>query len=154
MSGSPLLADLIEALRCLPGVGGKSAQRMAFHLLERERERGLSAKHPNGVVQVGYYILDHANPTTLSHLFLVALHTAEFDQRRAPCLGQRHPRGFVLSRLELDVIGQLLIELALSGALSHESTELPEVPQRPIYDSIGEPAGAHAKRRMRSTAST
>lgn len=42
MSGSPLLADLIEALRCLPGVGGKSAQRMAFHLLERERERGLT----------------------------------------------------------------------------------------------------------------
>ncbi|GAA0241353.1 recombination mediator RecR [Rhodanobacter caeni] len=40
-SGSPLLADLIEALRCLPGVGGKSAQRMAFHLLERDRERGL-----------------------------------------------------------------------------------------------------------------
>src|SRR6185312_7849444 len=42
MSGSPLLAELIEALRCLPGVGGKSAQRMAFHLLERERERGLN----------------------------------------------------------------------------------------------------------------
>ncbi|MDO1527405.1 recombination mediator RecR [Fulvimonas sp. R45] len=41
MTGSPLLANLIEALRCLPGVGGKSAQRMAFHLLERERERGL-----------------------------------------------------------------------------------------------------------------
>jgi recombination protein RecR len=40
-SGSALLADLIEALRCLPGVGGKSAQRMAFHLLERDRERGL-----------------------------------------------------------------------------------------------------------------
>ena len=37
----PLLATLIEALRCLPGVGGKSAQRMAFHLLERDRERGL-----------------------------------------------------------------------------------------------------------------
>ena len=40
-SASPLLATLIEALRCLPGVGGKSAQRMAFHLLERDRERGL-----------------------------------------------------------------------------------------------------------------
>ncbi|MFC5743460.1 recombination mediator RecR [Dyella tabacisoli] len=38
---SKLLSDLIEALRCLPGVGNKSAQRMAFHLLERERERGL-----------------------------------------------------------------------------------------------------------------
>lgn len=38
--GSTLLAELIEALRCLPGVGQKSAQRMAFHLLEREREGG------------------------------------------------------------------------------------------------------------------
>ena len=36
-SASPLLAELIDALRCLPGVGAKSAQRMAFHLLERER---------------------------------------------------------------------------------------------------------------------
>ncbi len=32
-----LLAQLIDALRCLPGVGPKSAQRMAFHLLERNR---------------------------------------------------------------------------------------------------------------------
>jgi recombination protein RecR len=36
-SSSPLLAELIEALRCLPGVGAKTAQRMAFHLLERDR---------------------------------------------------------------------------------------------------------------------
>ena len=36
-----LLAELIEALRCLPGVGAKSAQRMAFHLLERDREGGV-----------------------------------------------------------------------------------------------------------------
>jgi len=35
---SPLLAELIQALQCLPGVGQKSAQRMAFHLLDRERE--------------------------------------------------------------------------------------------------------------------
>ncbi len=34
---SPLLQQLIEALTCLPGVGPKSAQRMAFHLLERDR---------------------------------------------------------------------------------------------------------------------
>jgi recombination protein RecR len=32
----PSLSRLIEALRCLPGVGPKSAQRMAFHLLERD----------------------------------------------------------------------------------------------------------------------
>ncbi len=41
MSQSPLLLQLIEALRCLPGVGPKSAQRMAFHLLERDREGAL-----------------------------------------------------------------------------------------------------------------
>lgn len=35
---SPLIDQLIHAFRCLPGVGPKSAQRMAFHLLERDRE--------------------------------------------------------------------------------------------------------------------
>ena len=35
-----LLEQLIEALRVLPGVGQKSAQRMAYHLLERQREGG------------------------------------------------------------------------------------------------------------------
>jgi recombination protein RecR len=35
---SPALARLIGALRRLPGVGPKSAQRMAFHLLERDRD--------------------------------------------------------------------------------------------------------------------
>lgn len=34
---SPLLEELIQSLRCLPGVGPKSAQRMAFYLLERNR---------------------------------------------------------------------------------------------------------------------
>ncbi|SPZ00481.1 recombination protein RecR [Proteus mirabilis] len=34
MQTSPLLESLMEALRCLPGVGPKSAQRMAFHLLQ------------------------------------------------------------------------------------------------------------------------
>lgn len=35
---SPRLSRLIEALRRLPGVGPKSAQRMAFHLLDRDRD--------------------------------------------------------------------------------------------------------------------
>jgi recombination protein RecR len=42
MKFSPSLQELIEALRCLPGVGPKSAQRMSLHLLERDRE-GASA---------------------------------------------------------------------------------------------------------------
>ena len=41
MSASPLLSELIEALRCLPGVGPKSAQRMAYHLLQRNRQGAL-----------------------------------------------------------------------------------------------------------------
>lgn len=35
-----LLEQLIDALRVLPGVGQKSAQRMAYHLLERQRDGG------------------------------------------------------------------------------------------------------------------
>ena len=42
MKYTPTLARLIDALRCLPGVGPKSAQRMAFHLLERDRDGGRS----------------------------------------------------------------------------------------------------------------
>jgi len=38
MKSEPLLQQLIQSLRCLPGVGQKSAQRMAFHLLERDRQ--------------------------------------------------------------------------------------------------------------------
>lgn len=38
---SPVIDHLIECLRVLPGVGPKSAQRIAFHLLERNRDGGL-----------------------------------------------------------------------------------------------------------------
>jgi recombination protein RecR len=38
---SPAISELIRALRLLPGVGPKSAQRMAFQILERQREGGL-----------------------------------------------------------------------------------------------------------------
>lgn len=41
MSFSPLIRQLIEALRVLPGVGQKTAQRMALQLLERDRSGGL-----------------------------------------------------------------------------------------------------------------
>lgn len=41
MKFSPSLQNLIDALRCLPSVGPKSAQRMTLHLLERDREAAL-----------------------------------------------------------------------------------------------------------------
>jgi len=40
VSDRSLLNQLIEALRKLPGIGPKSAQRMAFHLLQRDRDAG------------------------------------------------------------------------------------------------------------------
>lgn len=38
MANSPLIRELIDAFCCLPGVGPKSAQRMAYQLLERDRD--------------------------------------------------------------------------------------------------------------------
>ncbi len=38
MKFSPALQNLMDTLRCLPGVGPKSAQRMTLHLLERDRD--------------------------------------------------------------------------------------------------------------------
>lgn len=54
-TGSTLLAELIDALRCLPGVGAKSAQRMAFHLLERDRDgaRTLALKLREAADRIG-----------------------------------------------------------------------------------------------------
>ncbi|HEY9150710.1 MAG: recombination mediator RecR [Gammaproteobacteria bacterium] len=56
MSVSPLIAQLIEALRCLPGVGPKSAQRMAFQILERDRDGGrrLAAALVEAVERIGH----------------------------------------------------------------------------------------------------
>ncbi|MCC5811057.1 MAG: recombination protein RecR [Ectothiorhodospiraceae bacterium] len=55
MAYSPLIQELIEALRGLPGVGPRSAQRMAFHLLQRDREGGrrLAAAVAMAMEQVG-----------------------------------------------------------------------------------------------------
>ena len=53
---SPLLEQLIEALRVLPGVGRKSAQRMAYHVLERGRDGGrhLATVLAEAVERVGH----------------------------------------------------------------------------------------------------
>jgi recombination protein RecR len=37
MSASPLLQKLIEAFQCLPGIGPRSSQRLAYHLLKQDR---------------------------------------------------------------------------------------------------------------------
>ncbi len=56
MKFSPLVQELIESFRCLPGVGAKTAQRMAFHLLERNRHGGskLADKLSQAMEKVGH----------------------------------------------------------------------------------------------------
>ncbi len=56
MSDKPLLTQLIDSLRCLPGVGPKSAQRMALHLLQRDRGGGarLAAVLAEAVQSIGH----------------------------------------------------------------------------------------------------
>ncbi len=56
MKNPPALEQLIEGLRCLPGVGPKSAQRMAYHLLQRDRKgaNGLSLALDNALQVVGH----------------------------------------------------------------------------------------------------
>lgn len=53
---TPLVQQLIDHLRCLAGVGPKSAQRIAFQLLERNRESGLllSKIMEQALTQVGH----------------------------------------------------------------------------------------------------
>ena len=53
---SLLIDQLIQALKCLPGVGPKSAQRMAYHLLERDRAGAtvLADALKSAVEQVGH----------------------------------------------------------------------------------------------------
>ena len=56
MAFSPRLTSLIDALKCMPGVGQKSAQRIAFHLLERDREgaSALAAALGDAVETIGH----------------------------------------------------------------------------------------------------
>ena len=56
MAFSPLVDQLLDALRVLPGVGPKTAQRMAMHLLERDRDGGrqLARVLTQAVDEVGY----------------------------------------------------------------------------------------------------
>lgn len=45
MSEMSLLEQLIEALCCLPGIGRKSAQRIAYYLLQRDRDGARRLAH-------------------------------------------------------------------------------------------------------------
>jgi recombination protein RecR len=56
LKNPPALEALIESLRCLPGVGPKSAQRMAYYLLQRDRNGANELAH---ALQNALEVVDH-----------------------------------------------------------------------------------------------
>ncbi len=79
MAEAHSLEHLVQALRRLPGVGVKSAQRMAFHLLQHDREGALALARA----------LDHA-AATVQHCALC--HTFTEDTICHTCLDPRRDR--------------------------------------------------------------
>lgn len=58
MRNPPALEQLVEALRCLPGVGPKSALRMAYHLLQRDRP---GANHLATAINQALSVIHHCS---------------------------------------------------------------------------------------------
>ena len=56
MTEQTLLEQLVEALRCMPGIGRKSAQRIAHHLLQRNRD---GAKHLSTILAEAMECIGH-----------------------------------------------------------------------------------------------
>ncbi|MFM8151799.1 MAG: recombination mediator RecR [Polynucleobacter victoriensis] len=75
------LSRMVQALKALPGVGPKSAQRMAFHLLQHDR---------NGAAVLGQSLLDavnHIHHCTLCNTFSeLEVCTTCADERRDPSI--------------------------------------------------------------------
>jgi recombination protein RecR len=84
MATSRLIGQLIDSLRCLPGVGPKSAQRMAFQLLEHDREGGrqLAAALTQAMDRVG----NCSDCRTLSEDAVCALCASERRKRSQLCV--------------------------------------------------------------------
>lgn len=81
---SPLIQELIQALRCLPGVGPRSAQRMALHILERDREKGLALAQ---ILQTAIDQIGHCRHCrTLSETELCALCDNPSRDQRLLCI--------------------------------------------------------------------
>src|SRR5690625_1776527 len=101
MRVSRLFDPLIRSLRRLPGVGPKSAQRMAFHLLERDREGAVALAR--ALQQAASDIAHCADCNTLTEA-----------ERCALCTDARRDRSL------LCVVGSPADVLALEQARSEE----------------------------------
>ncbi|MBY6190473.1 recombination mediator RecR [Microbulbifer agarilyticus] len=143
---SPLIEDLIRALRCLPGVGPKSAQRMAMYLLEKDRDAAglLASSLQQAVEKVGrcsrcrtlteQEICALCNNTRRDHSLLCVVETPA-DVLAIEQAGNYHGLYFVLhghlspidgvgpADIGLDVLGERLSEKQSSD----EGAEQPKI---------------------------
>ena len=75
-SDENLLSQLVQAFKILPGIGEKSAQRMAFYLLEKNREGGSNlAKLISASVETRGIII--SGIVDLSFLFLQSIRASK-----------------------------------------------------------------------------
>jgi recombination protein RecR len=134
---SPLLQQLIDSLKCLPGVGPKSAQRMAFHLLERDRNAAgvLAESLVEAVEKIGHCsqcrtlsetdICDICNSSSRDSSLLCVVetpadvlaieHIAEYRGKYFVLMGHLSPLdGVGPAELGLDVLEQKLAQQDIS----------------------------------------
>ena len=84
MKNPPALEQLIDSLRCLPGVGPKSAQRMAYYLLQRDR-KGASAL--SAALETALEVVDHCKLcNTFSEQPICPLCAAENRDKNLLCV--------------------------------------------------------------------
>ncbi|MES1986696.1 MAG: recombination mediator RecR [Pseudomonadota bacterium] len=84
MKNPPALEQLIDSLRCLPGVGPKSAQRMAYYLLQRDRN-GASAL--SAALETALEVVDHCKLcNTFSEQPICPLCAADNRDRNLLCV--------------------------------------------------------------------
>lgn len=93
---SPLIEQLIAGLRVLPGVGPKSAQRMALYLLERNRPGAVNLAH--ALVQAADNVRQCASCRTLTEQPECALCTSQRRDNRLLCVVESPADVFALEQ--------------------------------------------------------
>ena len=84
MKNPPALEQLIDSLRCLPGVGPKSAQRMAYYLLQRDRNGASALANALGIA---LEVVDHCKLcNTFSEQPICPLCSAESRDKNLLCV--------------------------------------------------------------------
>ena len=171
MSGSysPLLERLIKTLQCLPGVGAKSAQRMAFYLLDKDRDGALqlsrSLKEASQLVvncercrmltegaYCGFCTSNRRDDTKLcvveTPADVIAIeHSGAYSGRYFVLMGHLSPiDGIGPKELGLDLLEEQLKEREVSEVVLATSVTVEGDATANIIASMAQRSGAHATR--------